>query len=339
MALPPNLVKLIESLRRAHPGGRSVADLAGELDIQAWRAAELLGRLKSLGVAVEEPAPGRLATDPAATPLIGDLIELGLAPVRVGRSVVVFPRVGSTNDVCRQATARRDSDGLVVLAESQSAGRGRRGRVWHDAPGASLLLSLLLLDEPGGEGLTHRLMMAAAVALAEALDEGLGVPAVIRWPNDLYVHGRKLAGVLVEAARSPSPAAGAPLFDVVIGIGVNCNQQADDFNFPPAVRTIATSLAVEVGRRVDRTAVARALLGRLDGWLAGGDACPSLDELHRAYLQRMDHSARRVRVHHDGRTFEGTVRDVDPLAGLIVELGGGVAHFDPSDTSVEWLAG
>lgn len=325
MPLPRNLVVLIESLRRAWPGGRTADALARELDLQVWRVGELLGRCESLGVPVAHDG-AMLRLDPAACPLMGDLVELGLETKRVGRSVVVFAQTASTNDVCWQAARRRDSDGLVVLAESQTAGRGRHGRIWLDRPGAGLLFSLLLLEVPPADGLVNRLMMIASVAMSEAIGRTLDASTAIRWPNDLYMDGRKLAGVLVESKKS---AAGR--LDVVLGIGLNCNQSADDF--PDELTGRATSLAAELGRPIDRTALLRAILARLDAWLEADDG-----DLHAAYMERMDHHARRVAILHDGRRIEATVRDVDPISGLIVELpAGGVAHFAPAQVSLEWL--
>ncbi|MDD4891676.1 MAG: biotin--[acetyl-CoA-carboxylase] ligase [Phycisphaerae bacterium] len=319
---------MLESLRRAWPANRTVGDLAGELDIQPWRAAELVGRCEHLGIPLEH-AGAALRLEPASTPLLGELIEWTLGTNRIGRSVIVFAEAASTNDVAWQGARRRESDGLVVLAETQSAGRGRFGRTWLDQRGASLLFSLLLLDVPQGEGLANRLVMSASVAIAEAIDAAVGVSPVVRWPNDLYVHGRKLAGILLESRT------GKEGVDIVLGVGINCNQSAEQF--PADIARTATSLAAELGQPVDRTALMREILRRLERWLA--DGAESIGELHGAYLARMDHQASRVRIHHGGRTVDATVRDVDPISGLIVELAtGGVMHFAPSEVTLEWLS-
>ncbi len=327
MALPRNLVLLIDALRRAWPQGRTAEALGRELDVHDWRVSELLGRCEQLGVPLEHDGAS-LRLNPAELPLIGDVIEHGLETKRVGRSVIVFAETASTNNICWQAAPRRDSDGLVVAAETQTAGRGRLGRSWLDRPGQSLLFSTLLLDEPAGEGLANRLMMSASVALAGAIADVLSLPATIRWPNDIYLDGRKAAGILLESRKASNG-----LADVVLGVGVNCNQPRDGFDGELAGR--ATSLSAEAGRAVDRTALLRAILSRLDERLAS-DADDA--RLHADYLERMDPHARRVRIAHNGRSLEATVRDVDPIAGLIVELpGGGIAHFTPSQVSLEWL--
>lgn len=340
MAIPRNLVAMIEVLRRCWPVGRTVADLARELDIQPWRVAELLGQCRSLGVPVEHVGPVA-QIDPARLPLLADVLEFGLKTIRVGRSIVVFDRVSSTNDVAWQAARRADSDGLVVLAEEQTAGRGRFGRAWLSPPGGSLLFSLLLLGLPVGDEFANRMVMAASLAMAEAVRHVLDLPATIRWPNDLYLHGRKVGGILLESRAGKSGGAGqGPCADVVLGIGLNCNQLPHDL--PAPIRQTAGSLAMETGRAVDRTALMRAALERLEARVVGdwesADAAAAARRLHEEYLSFLDHEARRVRIRRDGQTMEATVRDVDPLAGLIVELpAGGVAHFSPAQVSLEWI--
>jgi biotin-(acetyl-CoA carboxylase) ligase len=126
----------------------------------------------------------------------------------------------------------------------------------------------------------------------------------------------------------------------VLGVGVNCNWPAD--GLPESIRNSATSLSAELAGPVDRTDLLRAMLGRLEYWLVGdvaaAEGAAGLDRLHSEYLARMDHQATRVRLHYDRQMIEGTVRDVDPLVGLMVQLsGGGIAHFQPTQVRVEWL--
>lgn len=173
----------------------------------------------------------------------------GVAPtvVRVGR-------VESTQALAFALAADGAADGTAVLADSQSAGRGRRGRAWLDEPGASLLVSVVLRPrlEPVGLPL---LSLAAAVAVAEALAQVAGVAARLKWPNDVLVGGRKIAGILLESRLGPPPT-------VVVGIGVNLTQRT----FPPSLRAGATSVALETDRPVARETLLDALLEALDRW-------------------------------------------------------------------------
>lgn len=167
----------------------------------------------------------------------------------IGRTVQVFAEVDSTNDVVARAGRLGADEGLVVFAEGQRAGRGRHGRRWDSAPGLGLWFSVLLRPPPRAPG---PLALLAAVAVAGAVEETVGRPAGVKWPNDVLLDGRKVAGVLIEAKDGFA----------VVGIGVNANQRAEDF--PAELRGRAGSLAMAHGETVDRTALAGRLLGRLD---------------------------------------------------------------------------
>lgn len=146
---------------------------------------------------------------------------------------------GSTNDELRALALQGAPHGLVLLAERQTAGRGRRGAAWYAAPQDSLVFTVLLRPN-APKTCWPRLALAAGEAVAEALDR-FHVEAGIKWPNDVWVHGRKIAGILVEAGTD----------FVLIGIGININT----IDFPPEVETIATSLRLATGQTHRRAEV------------------------------------------------------------------------------------
>lgn len=148
-------------------------------------------------------------------------------------------------------------EGTVITALHQTAGRGRWTRSWWDAPGESLLLSLLLRP-PVPPAQAPQLTLVAAVAVVDAVREAAGVAARIRWPNDVLANGLKLCGILAEA----SSGADGRLQHVVLGIGININQTA----FPPEIAGRATSLRALTGAPQDRAAVLGALLDALRRW-------------------------------------------------------------------------
>ncbi|MGE5244638.1 MAG: biotin--[acetyl-CoA-carboxylase] ligase [Betaproteobacteria bacterium] len=185
---------------------------------------------------------------------------------RVGADVRYFPSIGSTNDVGAALAAADGHEGTVVCADEQTAGRGRRGRTWFSPPGAGLYVSVIL--QPGRSvdpmRATTLLTLTAGVALAEAIQTCTALAADIKWPNDLLVGGRKLAGILAEAV-----AAGPQIEAVVLGYGINIGPMA----YPPDLSDRATSLETELGRAVDRALVfaesLAALSRRYDDLLAG----------------------------------------------------------------------
>ena len=158
--------------------------------------------------------------------------------------LLIRESVGSTNDEIRLLAQTGAADGLVLLAEQQTAGRGRRGAAWFSPTGESLAFSILVRPT-ASKALWPRLALAAGVAVAEAV-ETFGLQAGIKWPNDVWIRQRKAAGILVEAG---------PDF-VVVGIGLNVNTTS----FPPEVAEIATSMKNETSRSFSRAAVLGAIL-------------------------------------------------------------------------------
>ena len=169
---------------------------------------------------------------------------------RVGGSIFYYPVIGSTNDVAAALAAEGgEREGLVVVADRQTAGRGRRGRAWFSPAGSGLYVSIVLA--PGRARVdpvraTLLLTLAAGVALAEAVHAATALAPAIKWPNDLLVGRRKLAGILGEAAATDEGVA-----SVVLGYGINVGPMA----YPPDLADRATSLETELGRPTDRAAL------------------------------------------------------------------------------------
>lgn len=252
----------------------------------------------------------------------------GLDTRRVGRQVIVVPEVGSTNAYALEEIAPKAgaaADGCVVFAEYQTAGRGRLGRVWHSPRGASLTFTVLLCD--GGAPLAPaRLMMSAAIAVVTGISHGAEVEPVIRWPNDVYVGSKKLAGILVEV-RALAGGGRA----TAVGIGVNCLQHAA--HFPPELRDRATSVDLEAPGPVDRVAIGRAILRQLDKRLAG-DGGVSEDQLAAEWRSHSADIGAHVTLVSQGQSFCGRIIDVQPHSGLLLQLdAGGRREFDPVTTT------
>ena len=217
--------------------------------------------------------------------------------------IVRHGRVDSTQAIAFALAAEGAPDRTVVVADSQAAGRGRRGRVWQDEPGASLLVSILLRPRLTPAQLPT-LSLTAGVAVAEALASAAGLDARLKWPNDVLVDGRKLAGILLES-RGLAPV-------VALGIGVNITQRA----FPPELAERATSVHL-AGGACDRDTLLAALLGPLDFW--------------RGRLEREGFAPVRERwralAHTLGRTVTvdgvtGVAVDVDDDGALLLEVDG-----------------
>ncbi len=285
-------------------------DLAREAGLGQPELARALDDLREEGYRIEAtPAYGvRLVRPIKLTPF---LIERDLPARRVGRSVICFDTVASTNDVAMASARQGDTDGLVVVAETQRRGRGRHGRQWLSPPGANILASVLLLAESDWSG-HEATTIVAGVAVAEGIADACGLRTGLKWPNDVLLDGEKVAGVLVETRRQGDRLA------VVIGMGINVNASpgSDEVDQP------ATNLARHAGGPVERTEVLRAVLRRLDGWVGPLDEA-RLDQLHAAWHARCAMINQRVRVRCDGAIYVGRVLDVSPMDGLTLHCDDG----------------
>jgi len=208
---------------------------------------------------------------------------------------------GSTNDAARALAAAGAPDGTVVLAEEQTAGRGRQGRSWVAPRGRALTLSALVRAPAGSLEL---LPLAAAAAVCEACEAVTPVRCGVKWPNDVWVDGRKVAGILIEARPQEAWA--------VIGIGLNVATARDEL--PPELRETATSLALASGREVDRAAALRALLGRLAARVPPADHAAAVA----AWRERDALHGRRIAWREGAERREGEARGIDARGSLVV---------------------
>lgn len=234
---------------------------------------------------------------------------IGAASLRPDRwTVQWFTTIDSTNRwVLEQARAGAPA-GLVAVADHQAAGRGRRGRTWTAAPGSSLLVSVLLRPEMDAAVL-HVVTMRVALALIDALETTAQLRATLKWPNDVVVGTRKLAGLLAEAEI-----AGTSVRSVVVGLGCNLTQT----EFPEDLATTATSVTLEGRRAPERDTLLDALLERLDARLDASAAAIRSD-----YRARLSTIGRDVHVQLDDQAITGRARDVDDHGRLVVEQEGG----------------
>ena len=252
-------------------------------------------------------SPGELAPDLALTRTLADCLPGGrlAGPLRAYRSLA------STQTVARAWAQDGAPEGAVVLADYQTAGRGQRGRSWT-APAGSALLFSVVLRPPVSVARWPEIPLAAGCAIAEGVEAAGPVSARLKWPNDVIVDGRKVAGVLAEGV-----AAAPPL--VILGIGVNVSQPEADW--PPHLRNRAASLAA-LGAPVSRETLLRALLARLAVWytvfLEDG-----FEPIRVAWRQR-GLLGTRVRG-ADGE--EGTTEDLGPRGELVVRHDNGRLGF------------
>jgi len=236
----------------------------------------------------------------------------------VGREIHTYPLVTSTNDVLWELADQGAEEGTVVFAEEQTGGRGRMGRSWWSPRGRGIWMSVLLRP-PTPEGAVPMTSIIGALATADAVRSITRLPAGIRWPNDVLVADRKVAGVLVERRRL------AHGREVVLGIGVDVEGSPADM--PEGLADVAVSLSEAAGEPVDRLALARALLVELDRWYRT-KLDRDIASINRRWRSSSVTLGRRAVVEEHGRRYAGEVIDVDVRFGLALRLdSGSIRHF------------
>ena len=241
----------------------------------------------------------------------------------LGAPILFYDTVGSTNDVASSLASSGVHEGAVVIAETQTAGRGRRGRTWFSPPGAGLYVSVVLApgrSSGSPERATALLTLAAGVVLAEAVECVTGLAPDIKWPNDLLVNRRKLAGILAEGVASPP---GGRLQAVVLGYGINVGAAA----YPPELAARVTSLDTELGRPIDRAALCAeslaALAARYHDLLAG-----RFDAILDAWRARSFGSlGARVEWDTPQGVRTGITEGIDDMGALLVRGGEGLQRI------------
>lgn len=247
-----------------------------------------------------------------------DKIQAGLKNLRIGKKVIVFGSVSSTNDIAAEYTKSESNDGLVVLAEQQQAGRGRGNNKWLSSYGDSIICSVVLTKESISKEL---LSLTFAVAGAEAIS----AQAKIKWPNDIFLNGRKIAGILLESKQTGFGTAH------VIGIGINCHQKT----FPPEINEIATSIDIETKDICDRIIITKRLLSSIEHWLDVARKEPQ--QVIKTWENLSLLLGQRITVVYNKKRFSGTCSGIDPQKGLILQLDSGRPQFFPAEqTSIAY---
>ena len=248
--------KILSALRE-NADGISGAQLAEELKISRAAVWARIEDLRKVGFEIEaSPHFGyKIVAEPDALFADDLLARLGKTKV-VGRDIRVFEQTASTNDVIEKLARDGVKEGVVVFAESQTKGRGRLGRKWISPAHKGLWFSILLRPDLRPQE-TTQLTVASATALRRAIQSETGLKPEIKWPNDILVGGKKVAGILTELSAELDK-----VRYVILGIGIDVNLDAGEF--PAELKKIATSLKIEAGETISRAELATTILLELD---------------------------------------------------------------------------
>ena len=317
--------KILSALR-ANPDGVSGAELAEQLGISRAAVWARIEELRSLGYEIEAgPHSGyRITCEPDAL-LADDLLARMAAtppspgakalatrasqPRIIGRDIRVFEQTTSTNDVIEKLARDGVREGVVVFAEAQTKGRGRLGRKWISPERKGLWFSVLLRPDLRPQE-TTQLTVASATALRRAIQLETGLKPEIKWPNDILIDGRKVAGILTELSAELDR-----VKHVILGIGVDVNLGAGEF--PTELRKLATSLKIESGRTIERPELAAAILRELDfdyARICAGKFTAVADEWE-AHCATIGND---VTIQIGGRKIRGRAESLDEDGALLV---------------------
>lgn len=309
--------RMLELFRARDGGLLSGEELAGALCVSRTAVWKHVKNLRAKGYCIESvPSRGyRFHSFPDV--LCEADLSYGLRPKRIGRKIVCVEETDSTNQLAFRAAEEGAEDGTVVLADFQTGGKGRLGRRWESPPGVNVYCSVILrppilpLNAP-------QLTFLSAVVVARTIEESTSLSPRIKWPNDILINGRKVAGLLNEMSAETDT-----IHWLVLGIGVNINMSREQF--PDDLRYPATSLLLENGSPVSRVTFTRSLISLLDA-LYDVFIINGFDPIREEWLARSTIQGKKVRVATGERDVEGTVTGIDPDGALILSLSDGVLH-------------
>ena len=304
--------KILQLLRVSNAGFLSGADLASRLGISRTMVWKHIKALEREGFGIEAvPSQGYRITLVPDTLRQNDMVQ-GLMTTIIGKDIRLFPEVVSTNTLAMEAASQGASEGTVIIAETQTGGKGRLGRTWI-SPRGNLYLSVILRPQIP----THKaplITLVGAVAVASAIRKLCSVQAEIKWPNDILISGKKVAGLLTEMSAEPDR-----IRHIALGIGVDVNMDLQEL--PLDVRLNATSLATQAGAVIDRNLLVRQIFRDLEHWYR--IFLTSEREVLKEWEQLNVTISRRVQVSGMGEVFEGLAQGIDSEGRLKVALDDG----------------
>jgi len=290
--------------------------LSGKLGLSraaVWKHVESLRRKGYRIEAVSSKGYRLLEIPDRLTPLE---LTAHLETEEIGRTIHYRDSLESTNELAFQLALEGAAHGEVVLADQQTRGKGRRGRSWVSPPGKNLYCSVILRPELIPQR-APELTLVAAVAVAAALRE-FGAEAQIKWPNDLLLNGRKVAGILTELSAEQDR-----IHFAVLGIGVNLNGEPSEF--PEELRTTATSVRHELGTPVVRAAFAAAMWAHLEEWLRRhGER--GFGPVRDAWKEISATLGKKVLVKSERIELQGVAEDIDETGALLVRTAPGIVE-------------
>jgi len=227
----------------------------------------------------------------------------------VGRSILHYPSLPSTMDFAKKLAGEGVGEGVVVLCDEQTEGRGRQGRKWFASPSSSILLSVVFRPTLGQ---LPQINMLGSLSIVHAIERLAGIKSTIKWPNDVLVDGSKVAGILMESVLQ-----GEALQAAILGVGLNVNLDVSSY---PEISSIATSLSAKAGRDFDRDDVLRTLLEEMDTLY---QAVKRNEDVYNRWLPHVETLGKTVRIKSGRSVEEGLAQSINPDGSITLRRADG----------------
>lgn len=324
--------KILEELKAQDGQAVSGEEISRRLGISRTAVWKHISKLRGEGYNIESQTNSGYKLVGSPDVLSPSEIQPLLHTNYIGREIIYLESVASTNTFAKKAAEEPFQEGTVIIADEQSAGRGRLGRLWVSPKGKGIWMSIMLKPDilPSD---APKLTIAAAYAVSKALLRCCQLDARIKWPNDIVAGGKKLCGILTEMSAEADE-----IKHVIIGIGINANMEYEDFG--TEISSIATSIRLEKGSAVSRKSVAAAVLNELEEvyevFAREGSIKPFLEE----YKSKSAVLGKMIRVISKKEEIIGLAKDISEEGHLLVKLEDGtIKEILSGEVSVRGLCG
>ncbi len=313
--------------------GQQLCDQFGVSRTAVWK---VINQLKEEGYEIESvPRKGYRLVETPKDILSKSEIASRLHTKWAGRKLYYLESTGSTNTDAKRLAEEGEPHGTTIVANMQTAGKGRRGRTWQSPAGANTYFTILLKPDFSPDK-ASMLTLVMALSVAEAIEEITGLKADIKWPNDIVVHKKKVVGMLTEMSTTPEM---DEIQYVVIGVGTNVNYDSPE-NFPEELRPTATSLRMEAGHLINRAALTERMLARFEVNYEKFEETLDLSGLMDSYEKHLINVGAQVRVLDPAGEYTGISRGINAVGELLVEKENGeTINVYAGEVSVRGLYG
>ena len=324
-----DILKILLKVKGEYISGEAISTTLGVSRTAVWK---YINQLRKEGYTIKSVSNKGYCLSYIPNRLNKVLLQYFLKTISIGRVIELHDSIGSTNMRARELAHEGALHGTLVIANEQTQGKGRMGRVWISPPETGIWMSLVLRPSLSPQD-AHRITVIAALSVSNAINIITGLKAEIKWPNDIIIGSKKVCGILTEIQTEPDI-----IEYVVLGIGINVNAKRDDF--PEELARSATSISIESEKVIDRNALIVEILKSFESLYDHYEKTGDFTDILDTYKGRCVTLNKRVKVFGRVDEFEGTAIDLSNDCALLVKLDNGIVkRIISGDVSVRGIAG